>query len=96
MSNWCDDEDVGEGVTMPFGKHAGEPISDLDTSYLAFLATECDIRSDTLRQAIEAELWRRMIELDLFQTRLSRLAHDNYMRGRANAFQEANARRKED
>jgi hypothetical protein len=43
---------------MPFGKHRGQPLTDIPTSYLAWAVRTCDL-SEWLREAVVAELKRR-------------------------------------
>ena len=62
MAAWAgrgDDEMHGQCSTMPFGKHRGEPISDLPSDYLFWLASLPDLRRP-LKYAIEAEVNRRL------------------------------------
>jgi hypothetical protein len=44
---------------MPFGKHRGQHIGDVPTSYLAWMLRECDSLDPWQRDAIEAELGQR-------------------------------------
>lgn len=45
-------------VLMPFGKHAGDCLSEIDAGYLRWVLRECDVSAD-LRRAIERELEER-------------------------------------
>jgi uncharacterized protein (DUF3820 family) len=45
-------------TTLPFGRHKGEPLSDVPTSYLQWAARECKLSSG-LRAALALELARR-------------------------------------
>jgi Putative quorum-sensing-regulated virulence factor len=47
-------------IRMPFGKHRGEHISDIPTSYLAWLLEEVSGLRAGLREAVEAELADRL------------------------------------
>lgn len=44
--------------TMPFGKHKGQPLAEVPTTYLRWLAGLDDLR-EPLRSAVHAELDRR-------------------------------------
>jgi hypothetical protein len=46
-------------MTMPWGKHRGERIDDIDSSYLAWVIEHCDNVSASLRVAILDELAAR-------------------------------------
>src|SRR5262245_41818679 len=43
---------------MPFGKHKGRPVRDLDTGYLRWALKECDLKPQ-LYDAVKSELRRR-------------------------------------
>lgn len=45
-------------MRMPFGKHRGEKLADIDIGYLEWLFENCDLRAP-LRSAVKAELDRR-------------------------------------
>ena len=45
--------------TMPFGKHRGERIEDLETSYLHWCVENLEKRTNGLYEALETELWNR-------------------------------------
>jgi hypothetical protein len=47
-------------VTMPFGKHKGEPLSRVDDGYLQWLLGECTNMPDYLREAVACELHKRL------------------------------------
>ncbi len=55
MMMWNEAEGAMSEVTMPFGKHYGELVSELPDSYIIWLTTKADIQSERLREAIEAE-----------------------------------------
>jgi hypothetical protein len=47
---------------MPFGKYAGKTVKEIaanDRNYLKWLATEADIRSDRLKDAIR-QMWKEV------------------------------------
>jgi len=44
---------------MPFGKHKGKALTDLDAGYLAWLGTKLGELRDPLRVSIAAEIARR-------------------------------------
>jgi hypothetical protein len=48
-------------VTLPFGKHAGQPLPDVPSSYLDWMLRSCKLSSG-LRATIAGELSRRGIE----------------------------------
>lgn len=43
-------------VTMPFGKHRGEPVDQVPVDYLQWCLENMDIRSDRLREAIRQQV----------------------------------------
>jgi len=45
-------------VNMPFGKHRGQPLEEVPTSYLQWLLDNCDLRPQ-LQEAVEEELGQR-------------------------------------
>jgi len=50
-------------VKMPFGKHRGRDLKDIDENYLTWLRTNVGLRAD-LRRAVEGELDRRSLGED--------------------------------
>lgn len=55
-----------EDVVMPFGKHSGKTLGDIvadDPSYLDWLR-DADIRSNRLRQAVDAMCEKYAAEID--------------------------------
>jgi len=46
-------------MTMPFGKHYGEEVSDLSDSYLRWLAEEAEVYDEDLAAEIQAEYEER-------------------------------------
>lgn len=44
--------------TIPFGKHCGDPLSEIESGYLRWVQRECDI-SPALAAAIQEELDQR-------------------------------------
>jgi hypothetical protein len=46
------------GLTLPFGKHAGEPLDSIPTRYLRWLVEQQVCRGAGLRQAVADELAR--------------------------------------
>lgn len=45
-------------MEMPFGKHKGEELEDIESSYLQWVISNLDLRED-LNEAIEEELMNR-------------------------------------
>jgi exodeoxyribonuclease X len=43
-------------MTMPFGKHKGEPVEDLPSDYIEWLLAECE-----LRPALQKELENQLV-----------------------------------
>jgi hypothetical protein len=58
---------------MPFGKHKNKPIRDVPTSYLHWLAIECDLDA-SLRSQVERELLGRGVNPECFSQRTNREA----------------------
>lgn len=50
--------------TMPFGKHKGVPLTEIDTTYLEWVASLEDVRTPWLPQAVAEELNNRLKESD--------------------------------
>lgn len=48
----------GEERLMPFGKYAGEPLSEIPSGYLHWLLTDCELDED-LYADVETELENR-------------------------------------
>jgi uncharacterized protein (DUF3820 family) len=55
---------------LPFGVHAGRDITTVDGDYLSWLASR-EIKSNSLRRALDAELARRGLEPKQPQTQTS-------------------------
>ena len=51
-------------VVMPFGKHAGTPIGEVDTDYLVIILNEYLKPSDPFRATILEELEKRDVDPD--------------------------------
>ncbi len=51
-------DNMSEGIVMPFGKHKGEYIQALPSSYLLWLAQNCDWNDRICEAADEEWQWR--------------------------------------
>lgn len=61
-------DDHSDDVQMPFGKHKGSTLAEIDTEYLDWLIGQDWLRGD-LRKLVEAQLskradWRKMGDED--------------------------------
>src|SRR5262249_45933980 len=52
-------EDVMSSVEMPWGKHRGMLLEDIDTGYLRWVLHEAEAAKPWLKEAVRAELERR-------------------------------------
>lgn len=52
-------------LAIPFGKHRGQSVADLPTSYLAWLLEECDLKNNNLKEEIRNTLYFRMKVLNV-------------------------------
>lgn len=51
---------------MPFGKHKGDKLTELDTNYISFLLTKCEWIDERFRDKLSSILSQRKRELPCF------------------------------
>src|ERR1700677_3442017 len=56
-------------VSMPFGKHNGQPMCDIPTPYLAWVLRDCESAEWWLREAVQVELDARIHDSQPVTTR---------------------------
>ena len=78
--------------TMPFGKHGGSSIKDVDTGYLKWMLANCTNLDDDLLEAVQHELHARGLQAQyqVVKREKARLRKERSLKGQLATMDEKN------